>query len=449
VQGGGFFFRGSDLEGEGYSAVAIWVYLAFVLALGLYAAWNIGANDVANAMGTSVGSKALSFRQAVVYAAIFEFCGAVLVGSHVTETVRGGIVDPNRLAVVPEQVVYGMTAALLASAVWLHIATWRGWPVSTTHSIVGAVFGFGLICLGPAAVNWGTMSKIVMSWIISPIAGAVIAFVLFRFVRRFVLATRQPYVATAKVTPYLVACVFFVLSLSVVYKGLKPLGLHKTPVHQALTWAVGVGAVAGFIAKQFVRLPRRPGPIRMPLSAQYKRAERIFAGLQVITACYVAFAHGANDVANSIGPLAAVWAVIKAGEAARTVTVPNWMLLLGGTGIVVGLATYGYKVIETVGRRITRMRPSRGFCAEFAAATTVLTCSKLGLPISTTHTLVGSVIGVGLARGWAALNLSVIRGIVASWFVTLPVTAGIALAAYEVLRLVVPLLAGGPLLGAA
>jgi len=427
--------------------MALAIFLGFVLLLGLYAAWNIGANDVANAMGTSVGSKALSFRQAVVYAAVFEFLGAVLVGAHVTETVRGGIVDPAAFTAVPEKLLYGMTAALLASALWLNLATWRGWPVSTTHSIVGAVFGFGVICVGPSHVNWPKMANIAASWVVSPVAGAMIGFLMFRLLRRLILANPQPYVATARFAPYMVSCVFFILTLSIVYKGLKPLGLHKVPIYQAIVWAAGVGATVGFITKQFVRVPRRDSLSAMSLATQFKRSERIFAGLQVITACYVAFAHGANDVANSIGPLAAAWTIARHGTADTSIPVPGWMLLLGGIGIVVGLATYGYKVIETIGKRITRMRPSRGFCAEFAAATTVLVCSKLGLPISTTHTLVGSVIGVGLARGLAALNLSVIRGIVASWVITLPATALAALALYELMAWFVPAIVGGPLLG--
>ena len=427
--------------------LALGLFLAFVLVLGFYAAWNIGANDVANAMGTSVGSGSLTFRQAVIYAAIFEFLGAVLVGAHVTQTVRGGIVDPVELAAAPERVVYGMAAALLAAAIWLNVATWRGWPVSTTHSIVGAVFGFGLICVGPGAIIWTKMGSIVMSWVVSPVVGGLIAFFIFRLIRRLVLAHPQPYWATARVAPFMVAAVFFVLTLSVVYKGLKPLGLDKVPPYQALLWAAGISGAAGFIAKQFLRVPGKSSFADVGLSVQFAQSERIFTGLQVITACYVAFAHGANDVANSIGPLAAVWTFATQGSGGAEVAVPGWMLLLGGIGIVVGLATYGYKVMETIGRKITQMRPSRGFAAEFAAATTVLCCSKLGLPVSTTHTLVGAVVGVGLARGWAALNLSVIRGIVASWVITLPVTAILALFLYWLLAWLVPTLAGGPLLG--
>lgn len=399
------------------------LFLGLALLIGLFMAWNIGANDVANAMGTSVGSGALTLKQAILVAAVFEFGGAVLVGAHVTETIKGGIIPPEEFAATPEVFMYGMAAALLGASVWLLVATVFGLPVSTTHSIVGAVVGFGLLTVGWQEVDWALLGSIVLSWIISPLCGGLIAFLTFTFVRRKIILADSPYDATVRWAPYLVALVGFTLGLSILYKGLKNLHLDFSFL-VALPLCLAIGVVLG--VAMGVWLSRRPRPIGDSVMA----VERLFAGLQVVTACYVAFAHGANDVANAIGPLAAVIQAAREGVVAARAPVPIWILVLGGTGIVLGLATYGYRVIETVGHKITTMTPTRGFSAEFGAATTVLFASRLGLPISTTHTLIGSVIGVGLARGIAALDLRVVRNIVSSWVVTIPAAAVVTVLAY-------------------
>lgn len=405
------------------------LFLGLALLIGLFMAWNIGANDVANAMGTSVGSGALTLRQAILVAAVFEFAGAVLVGAHVTDTIKGGILPPEQFAASPDVFMHGMAAALLGAAVWLLVATIFGLPVSTTHSIVGAVVGFGLLTIGWGEIAWDTLGSIVLSWVVSPLCGGLIAYLMFRFVHGRILLAESPYDATVRWAPRLVALVGFTLGLSILYKGLKNFHLDF-PFVVAGPACLALGGVVGLGMRAW--LSRRTRPVGDPVVA----VERLFGGLQVVTACYVAFAHGANDVANAIGPLAAVMQVYREGVVAAEAPVPIWILVLGGCGIVVGLATYGYKVIETVGHKITTMTPTRGFSAEFGAATTVLLASRLGLPVSTTHTLIGAVIGVGVARGMAALNLRVIRNIVSSWIVTIPAAAAVTMVAYGVLRVV-------------
>ncbi len=402
--------------------------LTVAILLGLYTAMTIGGNDVANAMGTSVGSKALSFKEAVLIAGVFEFAGAVLVGSNVTNTIRKGMIDTDMFLQDPLLLVYGMLAALIATALWLQLATHFGLPVSTTHSIVGAIIGFGLIGGGFASVHWSKLGQIVLSWIISPVIGAVIAFAMFTFIRRKIIHSETPVVSLKRYAPYLVFLVFSILFLSLIYKGLKSLHLDL-PFSRALLFSCVIGTLAAFVTRVLVNridVNQKDEPWdKFPI------VERVFSYLQIMTASYVAFAHGANDVANSIGPLAAVVSILHNGEIRMQVPVPLWVLLLGGGGIVIGLALWGEKVIETVGRKITEMTPSRGFSAEFGAATTVLVCSKMGLPISTTHTLVGSVIGVGMARGMTALNMKVLRDIVASWLITVPLTAIVAMIVYK------------------
>lgn len=403
------------------------VFLALALAVGLFMAWNIGANDVANAMGTSVGSGALTLKQAILVAAVFEFAGALLVGAHVTETIKGDIIPPEQFASRPELFMYGMAAALFGAALWLLIATFLGLPVSTTHSIVGAVAGFGIISVGWGDINWYVMGPIILSWIVSPLCGGILAFLMFTFVRRAIILADSPYDATIRWSPYLLALVGFTLSLSVLYKGLKNLNLDF-PFRVAGPLCLGFGLVLGFALRAWLRRRKRPTGFSVVA------VERLFGGMQIVTACYVAFAHGANDVANAVGPLAGIVQVWQGGSVGAEAPVPIWILVLGGAGIVLGLAMYGYRVIETVGRRITHITPTRGFSAEFGAATTVLVASRMGLPISTTHTLVGAVIGVGIARGLAALDLRVIRNIVYSWLITIPAAAGVCVFAYWVLQ---------------
>jgi len=383
-------------------------------------------------MGTVVGSRSLTLKQAVILAGIFEFCGAVFVGSHVTNTVRKGIIDIGFFTNAPELLAYGMFAALLSAALFQHAATFYGMPVSTTHAIVGSVFGFGLITAGAGSVHWGKIAAIAATWFFSPVLGGIMAFFLFLVIRRLILSRQHPYDAVIKVAPYLIFFLFFVLVLAVFYKGLKNLHLDLS-FSQALFFAVIIGIAASAVSSLLLTKKKARLINRSSAYDEFNHAEKVFGVLQLFTCSYIAFAHGANDVANAIGPLAAIASIIKSGTVEMKVGVPLWTLLLGGAGIVIGLATYGYKVTETIGRRITEITPSRGFCAEFSAATTVLACSKMGIPISTTHTIVGAVIGVGYARGIATLDTGIIKKIFLSWIITIPSAAVLTVIIYKIL----------------
>ena len=464
--------------------------IVLALVFGFYMAWNIGANDVANAMGTSVGSGALTFKQAVIIAAILEFAGAFFVGTHVSDTVRKGIVDPMMFEGDPQAFVLGMLSALLAAGLWLQIASSFGWPVSTTHSIVGAIIGFGIVYGGMSAIHWDRVGTIAASWIVSPLMSGIISFLIFQIVLHKVFYKPDPVEAVRKFTPPMVFIVMMIMTLVMVFKGLKNLHLDLS-LSTALLVSSGVGLAGAIVAyvllrnyksddseeeqqqarelyvaralqrstRHLMRARRAADPdimseidsllektsavtstssSRANLGSsrpEFRRTERIFIYLQILTACFIAFAHGANDVANAIGPLSAAVQTAQDGLVAAKAAVPLWALLLVGTGIVIGLATYGWKVMETVGKRITELTPSRGFCAQFGAATTIVIASKLALPISTTHTLVGAVLGVGLARGIGALNLTTVRDIAISWVITIPIGALLAIVFYKTLGL--------------
>jgi len=416
------------------------IILVVAVLGGLYMAWTIGANDVANAMGTSVGSGALTLVSAIVIAGTLEFAGAILIGSHVTQTISKGIVDVSLFEPTgvlgtdgPLILAVGMLSALVGAAAWLHLATHLGLPVSTTHSIVGAVIGIGLVSFGFSGIKWGGLVGIVGSWIISPLLGGLLSFLSFYAVRRLIMRRDDPVAATKRVAPYMVGLTVAVMVLSFIYKVLKN-RVSVPPAALALALAALAGTITGVAVHWLIR-NSRPANGASP----YDYVEKIFAYLQIATACFVAFAHGANDVANAIGPLAAVVAVAQSGftEVAARVGVPFWVLVLGGGGIVLGIATYGYKVIATIGREITEITPTRGFCAEFGAATTVLIASSLGLPISTTHTLVGGVIGIGFAQGIGALNMGMVRSIANSWVATVPVSAAVAALIFVIARALV------------
>ncbi len=400
------------------------VFLIMAIVFGLYMTWGIGANDVANAMGTSVGSGAITVKQAIIIAAIFEFAGAFIAGGNVTSTIRKGIVDSSSIVDAPEILVYGMLASLLAAAIWLMIASSRGWPVSTTHTIVGALVGFALVGLGPEAVEWGTVGQIVASWVVSPVLGGTIAFLLMMSIRKLILNTENPFASAKRWGPAYVFLVGFIISLVTLFKGLSHLNLELSvgaSFISALVIGIGVAGIGWTLINQ---VQVDPGADR---DFHFASVEKVFTPMMIFTACAMAFAHGSNDVANGIGPLAAVVSIVQSGgEVAQTSALPLWILILGGFGIVVGLATLGYRVMQTIGTRITELTPSRGYCATLAAAATVVLASRTGLPVSTTHIAVGAVIGVGLARGIGAIDLRVIGGIVVSWFVTLPVGAGLA-----------------------
>jgi len=424
--------------------------LVMGVLIAAYMAWNIGANDVANAMGTSVGSGALTLKRAIVVAAVFEFAGAVFFGSHVTDTIRKGVLDfggSDFSYELSQKLMYGFMGALLAAAIWLTIATKYGLPVSTTHSIVGGVIGMGLY-IQTDSVNWGKVMEIVMSWIISPLLGGIIAYLSFTLIKRVIMNHDDPVERTRKIAPLLALPTFFVLGLALQFKGLKGFyaNLDAKGIIDKSLWlppsdgttfnpfvegawiplnsllvALAIGVFASMILWLILR--------RYEFKEEgYAGVERVFVWLQIITACYVAFAHGANDVANAIGPMAAIYEIATSATGTLSsdqVDVPIGLLLLGGAGITIGVATWGYKVMDTIGKKITHITPSRGFAAEFGAATTVLVFSMpfLAVPISTTHTLVGAVVGVGLAGGASAVDFRVFGKIAASWVASLPVAA--------------------------
>jgi len=394
------------------------VWLAGGLAL--YMAWAIGANDVANAMGTSVGSGSLTVMQAVVVAGILEFCGAFFIGGHVTETVRKGILTPEAVSVNPKLLLYGMLGALASAGTLLIVATRWGLPVSTTHSIVGAIVGFGSVGMGLDAVVWGKVAQIMVSWVTSPLIGGVAAYLIFNLTRRLILDREDPLAETRRYGPLFFFVVVFVIALVTLFKGLKNLKLDFD-MPQALALSALVGLVAAALGRFFLVRVHAQG--EADAGDRFRHVERVFVVLNIMTACAVAFAHGSNDVANSIGPLAAVIHLSRGADFATKANVEPWMLALGGFGIVVGLATWGYRVMETVGKKITELTPSRGFAAQLAAALTIVLASRLGIPVSTTHILVGSVLGVGMARGIAALDLRVVGSILVSWVATLPIAA--------------------------
>ncbi|MFQ5968558.1 MAG: inorganic phosphate transporter [Acidimicrobiia bacterium] len=407
-------------------------FIAIAVIFGLFMTWGIGANDVANALGISVGSGAITVRTAIIIAAIFEFLGAAFAGGHVTKTIRKGIIDPTPIVDQPEVLVFGMLAALLAAAIWLMMASFKGWPVSTTHSIVGALVGFGIAGIGIEAVNWGKIGQIAASWVISPVVGGVLAFVLVISIQRLILRADKPLESAIRWAPTYAFLVGFVMALVTLFKGLKHLDLDLS-IPMSFLLAAVFGLIVALVGRYAVnRVKIDPSADR---SFQFTNVERIFAPLMIFTACAMAFAHGSNDVANGIGPLAAVLALVSSGgDVGQTSALPFWVLVLGGGGIVLGLATYGYRVMQTIGRKITELTPSSGFCATMAAAATVVLASRTGMPVSTTHIAVGAVMGVGLARGFAALDLRVIGSIFVSWVVTLPVSGILAAFLYFTLK---------------
>ncbi|MBV1878115.1 MAG: inorganic phosphate transporter [Pseudomonadales bacterium] len=396
------------------------VLLMMTIVFGFFMAWGVGANDVANAMGTSVGSKAITIKQAIIIAMIFEFAGAYLAGGEVTATIRKGIIDPDLLGQTPELLVFGMMAALLAAGIWLLVASAMGWPVSTTHTIVGAIVGFASVGISVDAVNWSKVAEIVSSWVISPIMAGTISFLLYQSVRKFIFGAADPFIAAKRYVPVYIFLMGFIIALVTMMKGLKHVGLNLS-FEQSVLYSVIFSLLLVVIGVFFLSRIKRES---VSTDHSLMSVEKVFGVLMVFTACSMAFAHGSNDVANAIGPLAAVNSVIESGGMVEAKSVmPAWILLLGGCGIVAGLVMYGHKVIRTIGSNITELTPSSGFAVVLAAVTTVVIASGYSLPVSTTHTLVGGVLGVGLARGIGALNLRIVGTIFVSWVVTLPAGA--------------------------
>lgn len=392
--------------------------LVTALAGGLYMAWNIGANDVANSMSTAVGAKAITYRQAIIIASILTVLGALLVGEHVTATVKGGIFDPEAIS-TRESLALGGLSAMLAAAIWVTIATWKSLPISTSHSIIGALMGFGLIEGGTSIISWGTLGKVMLSWVTSPISGAVLSFIIFSIIVKSIFNSDNPFETIKKTSPFFIGATFFIISLSLFYQtalSARVFGRYLTGF-EAIALSLAIGTLIGLLGKSLILRGIEEGD-------DYEGVESVFKNLQIITSCFVAFSHGANDVANAIGPLMlAVENAFPEGSTLPSYLGGTNLLFLGGVGIAIGISTWGYRVMKTIGFQVTKLTNSRGFAVDFGAATTILVASKLGMPISTSHTVVGAVIGVGLARGLEAIDLSVIRKIVISWIITIPIAA--------------------------
>jgi len=394
------------------------------IAAGIYMAWNIGANDVANAMAAPVGAKAITLRQAVLIAGILDFTGAAFIGCHVTNAIRKNIVDPSVLS-DPHTVSLGLLAALLSAAFWVFFSTWRNLPVSTTHAVVGAMVGFGLIAGGPSVIRWAKVAGIVLSWVLSPFFASLLAYGIFRFIRNRILSQKDLFAKALAWSPFFVGITFFIIILSF---------LLKTPLGETLNLGTGTSALIALSISVVLGLLGRLAVGKTILRRDEEGVERIFRKLQLMTACYVAFAHGANDVANAMGPLAGIYIIYTTHAVSPEVPVPFFLLALGGAGIAFGVITWGYRVIETVGVKITTLTNTRGFAVDFSTATSVLVASKLVMPVSTTHAAVGAVVGVGLAGGVAAVNFRVVWKICLYWVVTLPVSSVSCIVFYKILE---------------
>ena len=406
------------------------------VAIAFYVAWSIGANDVANSMGTSVGSGALSLRKAILIAGIFEFLGAALIGIHVTKTIQHGIVNPNTstFSADPYIFVYGMLASLLAAAIWITISTYYSLPISTSQSIVGALIGFGVVAAGVSAVSWNKIIQIGGSWILSPLTGAVLAFLVFYIIKKTIFDAKKPFESMKKSLPFFTFALISVILFSI-FKSLECTNFPIICFKNVLELTLIIGFISAVISYVLIC---RFKPSKLSTDADvYNSIEHVFIYLQIITACFVAFAHGSNDVANAIGPLAAVTNILQSGSIGGIVGVPLWLILLGGIGIVIGLATWGYKVIGTIGRKITEITPTRGFSAEFSTALVVLMCSRFGLPVSTSQVLVGSVIGIGFAKGIVAVDLKVIKKILVGWVITVPLSAATAAIIFVFIKMII------------
>lgn len=389
--------------------------LIFIIALaaGLYMAWNIGANDVANGMASPVGAKAITLKQAVYIGAILDFVGATLIGSHVSDTIRKGIVDPSFVS-DPRVMSLGLLSAILASSSWVFLSTWRQIPVSTTHSIVGAMVGFGIMAGGVSVIRWGKVLGIILSWIVSPVFACLLGFLVFQTVRIRILSKKDVFRNAMRWGPLFGGVTFTIIMLSMSL---------ETPLGSRLGIGIGQGVLASLVSAGLFTAAGTVWLRRTISRHKESGVEEVFRRLQLLTACYVALAHGANDVANAIGPLAGIYIIYVTHAVSPQVPVPMFLLALGGAGIAVGAITWGYKVIDTLGYRITELTNTRGFSVDFGVATSVLLASKLGLPVSTTHAAVGAVVGVGLARGLAAVDFGLVLRIFLYWIVTLPVSA--------------------------
>ncbi len=405
--------------------------IILVAILAFYVAWNLGANDVANSMGTSVGSKAVTLGQALVIAGILEFAGAILFGRSVSETLATGVVNSELFVATPRVLLTGMIAVLLSVGLWMQLATSLGLPVSSSHAVVGAIAGFSWVAAGIQAVDWSSLGFITLGWIVTPLISGVIAVLFYSLVKRWILDQPDPLWQLREWIPWLSVALLGVFGVIVLPTILLPLQTafkdqfnivlpsHNLPI---LTGAIATFALTSVSWRQ---LEKDAGSLEKKSSTP-NSVEQYLGRFQVISACFVAFAHGSNDVGNAIAPLAAIAYIHRTGTVPTAgFSIPLWILLLGAIGIVAGLAVWGKKVIATIGEGIISLQPSSGFCAELATATTILLASRFGLPVSTSHALVGAVVGIGLLQSWQSVRWHSIQSISLAWLTTLPITASL------------------------
>lgn len=411
------------------------VLLFIAIALCFFMTWGVGANDLANVMSTTMGSKAITVRQAMIIALVFEFAGAFLGGSGVTETMRDGIIDSSQLADQPLIMIEGMLGVLLACTFWMNLASYLGVPVSITNALVGSMVGFGWLVLGPNAVHWQQVYHIAIGWITSPLIAGITAYALFISIQQTIFVKSDPLARAKLYVPVYLFLVGSVLSFITVFKGLNHFDIHlntKQDLVVTLSTSISITLLGMFFIK---KIPEAP---RIRRRERFIQVEKYFAVLMALTSCAMVFAHGSNDVALAVGPLSIIHSlVIHPGQPLSAGNYPDWIILFGCVGVLTGFLVYGRKVIETVGSAITALTPSRAFAATLAAATTVVVATSTGIPVSATQTLVGAVLGVGLARGIGALNLIVIRNIFMSWVLTLPAASLLTILAYKFLHLVI------------
>ncbi|BAZ30975.1 phosphate transporter [Cylindrospermum sp. NIES-4074] len=409
------------------------ITLVIVALLAFYLAWNLGANDVANAMGTSVGSKAVTLKQALIIAGVLEFSGAILFGQGVTETLGTKIANPALFATTPQTLVIGMITVLLSSGVWMQIATARGLPVSSSHAVVGAIAGFSWVALGASAIDWSSLGLITIGWILTPVISGAIAALFYSLIKRWILEQPSPAAQLQEWIPWLSTILLTVFGVIVLPTLTQPLTNFLTeqfglniPAYD-LPIFTGAAAAVGLTIISWRQLDDSQSP---------NAVEKLFGRFQLLSACFVAFAHGSNDVGNAIAPLAVIVHINNTGSTPTSgLTIPIWILILGGAGIVGGLAVWGKKVITTIGENIISLQPSSGFCAEIATATTILLASRLGLPVSTSHALVGGVVGIGLVQSMKSIKFQTLQGIAAAWLITVPISAGLSAAIFSIARI--------------
>lgn len=409
------------------------IYLLFAaLILCFLMTWGVGANDLANVMSTTMGSKAVTVRQAMLIAIIFEFAGAFLGGEGVTETMRDGIINTSQLSNEPLILIEGMLCVLFACTIWMNLASYLGVPVSITNALVGSMVGFGTIVLGPDAIHWNQVARIAIGWVSSPLISGITAYALFISIQQTIFVKSNPLTKAKLYIPIYLFLIGFILSFITVFKGLNHFDIHLN-LKQDLAVTLATSIIITILGMIFIK--RIPEYHKIRRRERFIQVEKYFAVLMAMTACAMAFAHGSNDVALAVGPLSIVHSlVMHSNQIFDADNYPSWIILLGCVGVVTGFLMYGRKVIETVGSSITALTPSRAFAATLSAATTVVVATSTGIPVSATQTLVGAVLGVGLARGIGALNLIVIRNIFMSWVLTLPAASMLTILSYKLLH---------------